>query len=102
MESKSYKLMIPGPVEVSEEVLHAMGSQVQPHYGPDWTAFYNETLTLLRKSSTPPVMCSSWWDPVRWRSTPVWAVLSRRVKRSSSEIMAFLVTGWSRLPKRMA
>jgi alanine-glyoxylate transaminase/serine-glyoxylate transaminase/serine-pyruvate transaminase len=49
MESKSYKLMIPGPVEVSEEVLCAMGSQVQPHYGPDWTAFYNETLTLLKK-----------------------------------------------------
>jgi alanine-glyoxylate transaminase/serine-glyoxylate transaminase/serine-pyruvate transaminase len=49
MESKSYKLMIPGPVEVSEEVLHAMGSQVQAHYGPAWTAFYNETLGLLKK-----------------------------------------------------
>jgi len=49
MESKSYKLMIPGPVEVSEEVLHAIGSQVQAHYGAAWVAFYNETLAMLKK-----------------------------------------------------
>lgn len=43
-----YKLMIPGPVEVSPEVLAAMGSPVQPHYGADWTKFYNDTLAILK------------------------------------------------------
>jgi len=42
------KLLIPGPVEVDFEVLEAMGSQVKPHYGPDWTREYNETLEMLR------------------------------------------------------
>ncbi len=45
----SDRLMIPGPVEVSKNVLSAMGSQVRPHYGAEWTAFYNETLTILKK-----------------------------------------------------
>jgi len=44
----TYKLMIPGPVEVSPEVLKAMGEPIFPHYGPEWTRFYNETLTILR------------------------------------------------------
>ena len=42
------KLFIPGPVEVSPEVLKAMGEPIFPHYGPEWTRFYNETLTILR------------------------------------------------------
>jgi len=37
------KLMIPGPIEVSPEVLAAIGQPVQPHYGTSWTAFYHET-----------------------------------------------------------
>ncbi len=44
------KLMIPGPVEVSKSVLGAMGSPVRPHYGAEWTAFYNDTLVILKKS----------------------------------------------------
>lgn len=43
------KLMIPGPVEVTDEVLEAMGSPVLAHYGPEWTALYNETTTLLQR-----------------------------------------------------
>lgn len=43
------KLMIPGPVEVSKSVLGAMGSPVRPHYGTEWTAFYNDTLAILKK-----------------------------------------------------
>ncbi len=46
---QNLKLMIPGPVEVDPEVLKAMGSPVQPHYGGAWTAFYNETIGLLKK-----------------------------------------------------
>lgn len=46
---QNLKLMIPGPVEVDPAVLQAMGSPVQPHYGDAWTAFYNETINLLKK-----------------------------------------------------
>ena len=43
------RLMIPGPTEVSEGVLAALGGPVRAHYGPEWTAFHNETLDLLRQ-----------------------------------------------------
>ena len=48
MEQTQLKLMIPGPVQPDAAVLAAMGSPVMPHYGPDFTRFYNETLELLR------------------------------------------------------
>lgn len=48
MAMKPLKLMIPGPIQPDPEVLKAMGSPVQPHYGPDFTRFYNETLSLLK------------------------------------------------------
>ncbi|PTD93331.1 hypothetical protein C9439_08305, partial [archaeon SCG-AAA382B04] len=40
---------IPGPVEVSDEVLSAMSSPVVAHYGPEWTEIYDETLSLARR-----------------------------------------------------
>jgi len=43
------KLMIPGPVQPDDDVLEAMGGPVQPHYGPAFTAFYNETVALLKQ-----------------------------------------------------
>jgi len=43
-----YRLMIPGPVELHPEVLAEMSRPVVPHYGEDWTAYYNETLDSLR------------------------------------------------------
>ncbi|MFC1960356.1 pyridoxal-phosphate-dependent aminotransferase family protein, partial [Chloroflexota bacterium] len=43
------RLMIPGPVTVEDDVLFQMGQQVQVHYGPQWTAIYNETLDLLKQ-----------------------------------------------------
>ncbi|MCL4559060.1 MAG: alanine--glyoxylate aminotransferase family protein [Chloroflexi bacterium] len=49
MKFASQKLMIPGPVEVADDVLEAMGSPVQAHYGPAWTKFYNETLAQLKQ-----------------------------------------------------
>lgn len=42
------KLMIPGPVDVSDSVLAAMATQVMPHYGTEWTALYKETTTALK------------------------------------------------------
>ena len=44
-----YQMMIPGPIQLEENVLREMGRQVVPHYGPEWTAYYNETITLLQR-----------------------------------------------------
>ncbi len=49
MLKQSLKLMIPGPIQPDPAVLEAMGSPVPPHYGPAFTDFYNETLSLLRQ-----------------------------------------------------
>lgn len=49
MKIEREKLMIPGPVEVSNETLAAMGSPVVAHYGEKWVEFYDETLNLARK-----------------------------------------------------
>ncbi len=43
-----YRLMIPGPVEVDESILQEMAAQVPVHYGPEWVAFYNDTLSRLK------------------------------------------------------
>ncbi len=41
--------MIPGPVEVEDSVLQEMGGQVRPHYGAEWIAVHNETVSLLKQ-----------------------------------------------------
>ena len=41
--------MIPGPVEVEPEVLVEMSKPIVVHYGPEWTAFYKETLELMKQ-----------------------------------------------------
>jgi len=46
---KELRLMIPGSVEVSSEVLEEMSRPLVAHYGGKWTVFYNETLGLLRQ-----------------------------------------------------
>jgi len=43
------RLMIPGPIEVAPEVLEVMAEPLVAHYGKEWTAFYKETIGLLRK-----------------------------------------------------
>ncbi|MCR4392411.1 MAG: hypothetical protein NUV94_06535 [Candidatus Acetothermia bacterium] len=44
-----YQLMIPGPIEVAPEVLAAMAEPLVAHYGAEWTAYYNETVGLVRR-----------------------------------------------------
>ncbi|MDW8102300.1 MAG: alanine--glyoxylate aminotransferase family protein [Anaerolineae bacterium] len=44
-----YKLFIPGPCEVEEEVLAAMARPTPRHYGDEWMKIYNETLDLLKR-----------------------------------------------------
>lgn len=46
---KTYKLMIPGPVDILDDVREAMASPSVAHYGPDWVALYQETVELLQQ-----------------------------------------------------
>lgn len=41
------KLMIPGPVDIEQDVRQAMGGPSVAHYGKDWVDVYRETLGLL-------------------------------------------------------
>ncbi len=43
------KLMIPGPIEVEDAVLDALGEPIHAHYGADWVPIHNEILDLLRQ-----------------------------------------------------
>lgn len=45
----SYKLMIPGPVDVEDEVLSEMASPVRAHYGDEWMKVYLETVDCLKQ-----------------------------------------------------
>jgi alanine-glyoxylate transaminase/serine-glyoxylate transaminase/serine-pyruvate transaminase len=49
MGQPAYKLMIPGPIQPDDDGLESLAQPVQPHYGPQWTRYYNETLDLLRQ-----------------------------------------------------
>jgi alanine-glyoxylate transaminase/serine-glyoxylate transaminase/serine-pyruvate transaminase len=45
----SYKLMIPGPVDVEDKVLSEMALPVQVHYGDEWVKVYRETIDCLKQ-----------------------------------------------------
>jgi alanine-glyoxylate transaminase/serine-glyoxylate transaminase/serine-pyruvate transaminase len=45
----SYRLMIPGPVDVEDEVLSEMASPVPAHYGNAWMKVYLETVGCLKR-----------------------------------------------------
>jgi alanine-glyoxylate transaminase/serine-glyoxylate transaminase/serine-pyruvate transaminase len=49
MSEPAFKLMIPGPVSVSSEVLKAIAQPVVPHYGEKFIQFYKETIDLLKQ-----------------------------------------------------
>src|SRR5258706_16222622 len=44
-----HKLMIPGPIEVEDDVLEVMGQPIQSHYGDGWVPIHNETIGLLKQ-----------------------------------------------------
>ncbi len=46
---KIHKLMIPGPVDILDDVRETMASPSVPHYGREWMAIYQETIELLRQ-----------------------------------------------------
>lgn len=46
-KNKKFRMMIPGPVEVHPDVLKAMGSPVEPHYGDAWVEKNRRVLEML-------------------------------------------------------
>ena len=49
MTTKHVKLMIPGPVDVEDDVLAAMAEPVRPHYGQDWLPIYHKAVEGLKQ-----------------------------------------------------
>lgn len=47
-------LMIPGPIDVADDVLQQMGQPIVAHYGSDWVPIYQETITLLQYAFNTP------------------------------------------------
>lgn len=41
--------MIPGPIQVEDQVLDAMGSPIRVHYGDEWVTTHNETIAMLQQ-----------------------------------------------------
>ena len=41
--------MIPGPIELDEEVRRELARPMMPHYGEEWLQIYHETLGLLQR-----------------------------------------------------
>lgn len=48
MTNNGVRLMIPGPVDVEDEVLEALAGPTLPHYGASWLKLYNEAVEGLR------------------------------------------------------
>ena len=46
---KHVRLMIPGPVDVEDDILAALAEPVLPHYGQIWLPIYQETLGRLKQ-----------------------------------------------------
>lgn len=46
--------MIPGPIDVADDVLQSMGQPIVAHYGADWVPIYQETISLLRHAFCTP------------------------------------------------
>ena len=49
MTTQRMRLMIPGPVDVEEDVLDALAQQVIPHYGAQWMPIYHEAVARLQQ-----------------------------------------------------
>lgn len=43
------KLMIPGPVDVEDDILAALATPAPPHYGPQWLELYHEAIESLQQ-----------------------------------------------------
>jgi alanine-glyoxylate transaminase/serine-glyoxylate transaminase/serine-pyruvate transaminase len=48
LSAEHIRLMVPGPVDVEDDVLEAMAQPVLPHYGTEWLEIYRETVARLQ------------------------------------------------------
>lgn len=44
-----YQLFIPGPIELSGEVLEELAAPMMPHFGTEWAELYKETTALAKQ-----------------------------------------------------
>lgn len=44
-----FKLMIPGPGAIDDDIIDVMGRPIAAHYGPDWARLYWETVRLMQQ-----------------------------------------------------
>lgn len=44
-----YKLMIPGPRGIDDDIIQVMGRPLAAHYGPEWAILYRETIQLMQR-----------------------------------------------------
>jgi len=59
MTLDGYRLMIPGPIQLAPDVLAELARPVVPHYGAEWTKFYNRTIELLKRAfKTEGMVCA--------------------------------------------
>jgi alanine-glyoxylate transaminase/serine-glyoxylate transaminase/serine-pyruvate transaminase len=49
LTTERVRLMVPGPVDVEDDVLEAMAQPVLPHYGTEWLEIYHETVDRLKQ-----------------------------------------------------
>ncbi len=49
MASQRVRLMIPGPVDVEDDVLAALARPTPPHYGGEWLEVYNKAIEGLKR-----------------------------------------------------
>jgi alanine-glyoxylate transaminase/serine-glyoxylate transaminase/serine-pyruvate transaminase len=47
-------LMIPGPIDLADDVRQHMGQPIVAHYGADWVPIYQETISLLQYAFNTP------------------------------------------------
>ena len=44
----THRLLIPGPVDIDDEVLQALAGPTVPHYGPEWATLYHDVVDNLK------------------------------------------------------
>ncbi len=49
MKTTDYKLFIPGPIEVGDDVLQELAEPMMPHFGQEWADIYTETIALTKE-----------------------------------------------------
>ncbi len=66
MQATRPLLMIPGPIEFSDDVFHAVAQPAYAHTAPEFIQLFGESLEMLREVSNPPPNQLNWSE--MWRN----------------------------------